>query len=101
MLVVKIALFSFVYVVVLGENGMIMSYVHRFFNNYVGDVENDWRFKFWLSCEKCVAGQIALWLYPVYCPYEISITGIFDHLFYVMTTILMVWILKKIYERIR
>ena len=59
----------------------------------------DWLFYPLVFCEKCVCGQLALWLYPLVI---IQLMGLaynpFLHIFFIMQSILNVVILKAIYE---
>jgi hypothetical protein len=101
MLLIQIIIIAFVYGVILMENGMIMSYVYRFFQERINsEIDQDWRFKFWLSCEKCIAGQMALWIYPIYFPYW-DFNGLFEHVFFICSVILSVVVLKIAYNRIK
>jgi hypothetical protein len=97
MLLIKIIVIGFVYGVVLMENGMIGSYVYRHFENKYGGIDEDWRFKFWLSCEKCISGQLALWVYPFINPYW-CFQGFIDHVFFICASILGVIIIKRVYN---
>ena len=65
-----IAVFSFVYIVILTEPHQIFNSLYKkldYFFNIRGCKEprktKHWLFKIIIGCEKCNAGQIAFWLY--------------------------------------
>ncbi len=97
MLLIKVIIIAFVYGVILTDSNMIFGPVYRYFEMKYGNIDQDWRFKFWLSCEKCIAGQIALWVY-LWC--NISDYSLIDHAAFICSAILGTILLKKIYERI-
>jgi hypothetical protein len=105
MLAFKVAFIAYVYGVILTEPGMIAGYVYNFFEQRYGNIEHDWRFKFWLSCYKCISGQLASWIYPLFNPYRFeSVSGtlkeLFEHVFFVCLVIVITISYKKIHEKI-
>jgi hypothetical protein len=59
-------------------------------------------FKLLIACEKCVAGQIALWSYlalmwPAYLKFKIAAVA-FGHIGFVAMTIFLTVIMKKLYQ---
>lgn len=60
-------------------------------------------FKMVMACEKCVSGQLSLWIY-LFWNYEnytfgfrLSIYNLIEHIFFVTTTIFLTTIIKSIY----
>ncbi len=92
---IPIAVIGFVYSYILTMPGMIFNRWYRF----LAEKAPTWLFYPLVHCEKCVCGQMALWLYPL------VITGLsgcnynaFWHLYFISQSILNVIILKAVYE---
>lgn len=62
-----IAIFAYTYAGILTEPNQIFNGLYKklnfAFNGNTG--KKHWLFKIIIGCEKCVAGQIALWLYAI------------------------------------
>ena len=125
----QIAVFAFVYSVILTDTGMILeSFKRRLFNithrkqvylmrkfpadwqdNYSIDVYSKvyaigirfkivdyrWLYKILIDCERCVAGQVSLWLYIIRFNYDFI-----QHVSFITTSILLTDLLKRIWQRL-
>ncbi len=77
---------AYVYAVVLQMPGEILSFMHR-----VASVMPVWAHKPLITCQKCVAGQLALWLFPImFDGYNAII-----HVFQVTTSIFFAVVITK------
>ncbi len=90
-LCLELAVIAYVYSVVLTEPEMILNSWYRFLEKYIGDYQ--WLFKPLIDCYKCVAGQMALWSYPILTQHY----TIFGHLTTICMTIFISIIIDKIY----
>lgn len=104
-----IAIFAFVYSYILTQPQMLLNSTYRRLDVFFKTKERKekgkpifWLFKIILQCEKCVAGQIALWLYTfthideyIENPIEIF----FLHLAFITVTIFIVSVIKNIYTK--
>ena len=88
-----ISVIAFVYSCILTDSGMIFSKPYELAIIHLPV----WLHKPLISCEKCVAGQIALWVYlfGMNVHYEW-----FTHLFLIMQSILNTAIIKTVYYKI-
>jgi len=109
-LLLLIAIFSFVYTNILTEPDQIFSGLYKFlYRFFKTDERNEaglspfWLFKIIIHCEKCVAGQLALWLTVFSNWYQIFITNdltvIVTILFSITFSILCTNTIKGIYNK--
>lgn len=120
----QIAVFALVYSVILTEKEMILESFKRFLFNvthkkrsylmrkypsnwqeyYPIDMysksgfkirDYTWIYKVLIDCERCVAGQISLWLYLLKFEYNFI-----QHLSFITTTILLTDLIKRIWQRL-
>lgn len=106
---ILIAVFAFVYSNVLTEPNQIFNSLYKRLNvlfktqeRYVLGKGPHWLFKILIHCEKCIGGQIALWMYGfthIMEYEEYPIETFFLHLAFVTFTILSVCIIKNIYTK--
>lgn len=102
-----IAITAFVYSYILVQPGEFFSKLFLILDKFF---ETDKRaaeglpphplFKMIMRCEKCVAGQMAFWIYLVYClPYylECQFDLIISHILFVGLSIFLTLITKNIY----
>lgn len=99
-LAVKLALVAYVYAEMLTEPGMILNWLHAYLSRLPDII-----FKPLIGCYKCVAGQMAFWVYPLFVGYTgTSIQSYFErlgnHLFFVSLTIFTSWIISKAADRL-
>lgn len=100
-----IAVFAFVYACILTEPNMLLNPIYvrldKAFGTF-GKSEKHWVFKLLIHCEKCIAGQIALWYYLIdhWYGYEVDLFfTIAEHLFTITMAIFMVCIIKNTYTK--
>jgi hypothetical protein len=88
-----IAVIALVYSCILTDGGMILSKIHGYCVTHLSPSIH----KPMLTCDKCVSGQLALWLfiYLVKCDYNF-----FMHVYFIMQSILTTAILKAVYYAI-
>jgi len=84
---VLIAVFSYVYVIILTDNEMLLNSLYLRLNS----VLPKWLFNPLIGCVYCNAGQLALWSYFFLC----SEYNIFYHIFFISNTIFLVEIFNK------
>jgi hypothetical protein len=94
----KIAIVAYVYSDVLTEPGMVFNGLYQLLNRLP-----EWLFKPLIGCYKCVAGQMALWIYLFFClttPHSIEMVlySIGNHIFFVSLTIFFTWMINKVYR---
>jgi hypothetical protein len=78
---------AYVYAVVLQMPGEILSFLPR-----VASVMPAWAYKPLITCQKCVAGQLSLWLFPImFDGYNLII-----HVFQVTTSIFFAVVITKV-----
>jgi hypothetical protein len=102
-----IAIFSFVYSNILTEGEMILNPLYNWLdcklNKGCNNVEFHWLFKVLIHCEKCISGQLALWLYFFYNFYDyvfnFSPELILYHFFFITFAILCTITIKGIYNK--
>lgn len=82
-----IAVVAWVYAEMLTEAGMIFNRPYVWAQEHLPDM----LFRPLIGCVYCVAGQMALWYYPFFFEYSV-----FDHIFFICSTILTVKIIDKI-----
>jgi hypothetical protein len=82
-----IAVFSWVYVHILTDEGMILSWWYKLLSR----INNPYILKPILTCEYCVAGQIALWGY-----FFLGNYNFIQHIIFISLTILLVHIINGI-----
>lgn len=101
-----IAVLAFVYSYILSQPGepfgLLNKWLYRFF-------ENDKRmqegkelhplYKLLIGCEKCIAGQIALWCFLLLNYSEYTIKALFPHILFVSLTIFLTVIIKGLYKK--
>lgn len=104
-----IAVFAFVYSYILTQPQMLLNSTYKRLDVFFKTKERKekglpvfWLFKIILQCEKCVGGQIALWLYAFthideYIEYPIETP--FLHLAFIAMTIFLVSVIKNIYTK--
>lgn len=102
---ILISVFSFVYTVLLTDVDMIFNYLYNFLENNTKkkDGSNRWYFYVLIGCEKCVAGQLALWLYLkkniigyILNPFDTAV----NHALFITFAILCAHALNTIHKRI-
>lgn len=97
---IPVVVIGFVYSYVLTQPDMIFNRWYRF----MAAKSPSWMFYPLVHCEKCVCGQLALWLYPfVVLPmegYDYSWAIIYMHIYFICQCILNVIILKAVYEKV-
>jgi hypothetical protein len=87
---IAVALVAFVYAEILTAPGMLLNSWY----NYVARNAPDFLFKPLAGCIKCVAGQLALWVYMVNYWHSYSIQA---HVFYICFAIFITLLLNKIH----
>ncbi len=74
---------AYVYAVVLQMPGEILAFMPR-----VASVMPAWAHKPLITCQKCVAGQLSLWLFPVMIEqYSFTTQVVVFHVFQITTSI--------------
>ena len=101
-LALLIAILAFTYSYLLTEEKQIFNRLYNALESLLTDANGriHWLFNVLIGCEKCVAGQIALWIY-----FSQNIFGyildpfqtILNHLFFVAFTIFFTALIKNIY----
>lgn len=114
----QIAVFALVYSVILTDTRMVLEPFKRFmfklthrkqiylmkkypanwqdyYQTNVGLRDYDWLFRVLIDCERCVAGQVSLWLYIIRFNYDFI-----QHVSFITTSILLTDILKRIWQRL-
>jgi hypothetical protein len=82
-----IAIFSWVYVNLLTDEDMVLWWWYKLLTKYV---HSNYILKPLLTCEYCVAGQLALWTY-FFFPWNF-----FSHIAYISLTIFLVHVIKSL-----
>lgn len=122
----QIAVFAFVYCIILTERGMILEGFSAFLNKKFNPKREylkklypdkwqemydlpffkkmlgvkyqirdfDWLYKIIIGCERCVAGQVALWFYVVVFEYDFI-----QHISFIVTTILLTETIKILWQK--
>jgi small-conductance mechanosensitive channel len=91
-----IAIAAFVYSYILTGPGMILEHLYAEASTHWPA----WLHKPVISCEKCVAGQLAFWLFPFWVTIKFDFE--FDpvsHLLFICLTIYLVEMIKAIYTK--
>lgn len=90
----KIAVIAYVYSAVLTRHDMLLGKVFGYATQMAAEYPaTEWLLKPLLICPRCVAGQMALWVYPVlHC----NTFSVFDFLFCISLSILFVQLLLKL-----
>ena len=102
---VLIAIFAFVYTNILTDSEMLLNGVYNWMDglNNVATGKKHWLFMVLIHCERCVSGQVALWLYLYYnlteYVFNFSFNLLFCHFFFITFTILCASIIKGIYNK--
>lgn len=94
---IPVAVIAVTYSCILTDADMILSRL------YILSVEKlpMWLHKPLISCEKCVAGQIALWLFPFWILGQINAKYACPvHVYFIMQTIINTSIIKAVYYKI-
>lgn len=78
----ELAVFSIVYVKILTDQDMILFWWWKFLHKHI---KSDYILKPVVDCEYCVAGQLALWVYPFTHNYNFMF-----HILFITMTIFMV-----------
>jgi hypothetical protein len=101
-----IAILAFVYVCILAIPGEVFGKINNFLYLYFKNNEREQAgmfphpiYKLLIGCEKCIAGQIALWSFLVKNWTEYTYKLIFTHVLFVGLTIFITVIIKSIYKR--
>ena len=84
-----ISIIAFTYSVILTEPGMLLEKVA----SWLAYILPEWLFMPLIGCERCVAGQMALW----YCFLFAKING-FDCIFVMSFSIFIVTFIKPVYS---
>lgn len=105
-----IAVLAVVYVNILTGPGEVLEWLKRGLHNMLNDEQklNDGEgyhplYKMLVGCEKCFAGQVALWTYFIMHVdryQSISFTLIFNHIMFISLTIFMTVIIQSIYKKL-
>jgi hypothetical protein len=85
-----IAIIAFVYSEILTEGGMILNGLYKFLEKHLG--KYPYIFKPLIDCSKCVAGQIALWVYLFIPEYNL-----FQHAAVICLSIYLLMLVKGFY----
>lgn len=85
-----IATVAWVYVIRLTDEGMILEWWERLLTRVL---KKEWILKPVVSCEYCVAGQMALWFYPLK---YFDCYHVVDHVVFICVTIFIVEIWNRI-----
>lgn len=85
------AVIAFVYSEILTEGGMILNPWYKFLEKHIS--KYPFIFKPLIDCSKCVAGQIALWVY-IFIPGRYNI---FQHAAVICLSIYLAMLVKGIY----
>ena len=85
-----ISIIAFTYSVILTEPGMLLERIAARLSYYLPS----WLFYPLIGCEKCVAGQMALW----YCAFFESQLKFSEYIFVVMFSIFIATFIKPVYS---
>jgi len=96
---VKIAIFSVVYMLILQHEEPFNKWFklgYRLFYNNANII-----YKPLFKCEKCLAGQIALWYYLAQVfYYKVYQYNFFEHIYFIALTILITFFLAQFYKKV-
>jgi len=99
-----IAVFAFVYTNLLTDEDQLFNGLYNWLETKLTNLDGTihWLFNITIGCEKCVAGQLALWIY-LYCnPINYILHPLrtfFLHLAFITVTILITALIKNIYKQ--
>lgn len=96
---VIVAIAGVVWVLMLVAPGDILDWVQAFFYNHVS--KNPRLMKVLFQCEKCAAGQLALWGYPVSVKAFTAHSGynVFNHVMVVLLSIFMARVIGGVIQK--
>lgn len=106
-LALLIALCAFTYSVILTQPKMILNSLYKtlaevFVTESAQGQKEHWIFKIIIHCEKCVAGQWALWIYAYTEGWNYlssPVETLFNHLAFILVTIFLTLPIKFIYNK--
>jgi len=85
-----ISIIAFTYSVILTEPGMLLEKIA----SWAAFILPEWLFMPLIGCEKCVAGQMALW-YCAFFEWQLKLS---EYIFVVMFSIFIVTFIKPVYS---
>ena len=91
-----IAIFGYVYTNILTDVDMILNFVYNQLDQRI--TKHRWLFHMIIHCEKCVSGQVALWIYLITNFHKYNLL---QHIFFITYTILIVEIIKQTHKRLK
>ena len=101
---ILIGIFAYVYACILTDEEQLLNGVYNWLEYKLIDPltgKKHWVFNILIGCEKCIAGQIALWLF-LYKNIHGYILYPFDtflkHIFFITFTIFVTVMIKKIHK---
>ncbi len=104
-----VSITAFTYSYILTQPSEVFSWLYKQLNILFKNSERYQRgddmhpiFKLLIGCEKCVSGQMALWIYIIICGrnyFNDFVTHLIIHILFVATTIFLTTIIKFIYTK--
>lgn len=103
-----IAMAAYVYTNILTDVNQIFNGIYNWLdeklNSSLEGGDKHWLFMVLIYCEKCVGGQMALWIY-LYFNYKSystdTIITLLQHVFFVTFTILSATVIKELHKHIK
>lgn len=102
-----IALAAYVYTNILTDTNQIFNGLYNWLDEKLNNPETGekhWLFMVLIYCEKCVGGQMALWIYLFY-NWKIYTVDFFTtficHIFFITFTILSATVIKELHKHIK
>lgn len=94
----QLAVIAYVYAVLLTKPDMLLGGVFGFLTEVANDFpKTEWFLKPLMLCEKCVAGQMALWMLILYGWLELEwVLSVINVLFFLSLTVLLVHVFTKL-----
>lgn len=106
-LALLIAMSAYVYTNILTDQNQIFNGLYNWLDIKLNNQETGkkhWLFMVLIYCEKCVGGQMALWIF-LYLNYKSYLTNPFtallSHIFFITFTILSATLIKEIHKHIK
>ncbi len=104
-----VAITAFTYSYILTKPSEVFAWLYKSLNILFKNTERYQRgddmhpvFKLLIGCEKCVAGQLALWLFIIVCRHtylQDIISHMIIHILFIHTTIFLTTLIKSIYVK--
>lgn len=102
-----LAIFAFVYSNILTQNGEVLCGVYKWLYHFFKSDERTSNglplhplFKMLIHCEKCVAGQWALWTFLIMQFKYYTLQLVLPHLLFITLTIFLTLIVKSTYTKL-